>query len=151
MKRIVWFAVVFLMVGAGWLGAQTRKATHPGMVVGSTPAGADVLINGQAIGLTPFVMDNMKPGRYVVVIRKAGYSPVARTVTIAGQQPVVTWEPTLVKAASLRANVKADARKAMPAAGKEMPGAGQAMPAAAPPPPGMISVPSTEEKPGTSK
>jgi hypothetical protein len=51
----------------------------------STPAGAEVEINNAFNGLTPR-KKSVKPGEYHIVIRKDGYEPYERTVSVdAGQ------------------------------------------------------------------
>ncbi|MBS1830653.1 MAG: PEGA domain-containing protein [Acidobacteria bacterium] len=50
----------------------------------STPAGADVLINGEFWGSTPTVaLTRLPAGTHTVVVRKSGYSPWQQTVTLA--------------------------------------------------------------------
>jgi uncharacterized protein (TIGR02266 family) len=50
--------------------------------VRSTPSGADVLIDGQVEGKTPFQRRIFDPGRsYTLIVRKPGFTPVERTVS----------------------------------------------------------------------
>ena len=48
----------------------------------TTPAGADVLIDGQVEGKTPFQRRIFDPNRtYALTIRKAGFEPVERSMS----------------------------------------------------------------------
>ena len=63
---------------------RVALARKPGGVkVTSVPAGAEVLINGAKQGVTPCTVQNLQPGRYTVLVRRAGYDPVEKTVQVA--------------------------------------------------------------------
>jgi hypothetical protein len=51
--------------------------------VNSTPAGADIEINGNFVGNTPSILE-VDPGNNEVKIAKKGYAPRARTLTVKG-------------------------------------------------------------------
>ncbi|HEY0715095.1 MAG TPA: PEGA domain-containing protein [Polyangia bacterium] len=68
--------------------AAGPPAAEPGaedvywLSVRSTPTGADVLIDGQVEGKTPFQRRIFDPGRsYALTVRKAGFTAVERTVS----------------------------------------------------------------------
>ena len=45
------------------------------ITINSIPDGAKVIINGEEKGVTPFVMDNVEPGSYQILVIKDGYVP----------------------------------------------------------------------------
>lgn len=51
----------------------------PGLRVTSNPAGASVYLNGQQMGVTPLVLDGLKPGNYTLTFKLKGYKD--QTVT----------------------------------------------------------------------
>src|SRR5262249_20206367 len=60
-----------------------------GMRFVSTPDGATVLLDGQAIGKTPLVRDDLPAGEHVVAFRAAGYRDWSQPVTLQGGQMAV--------------------------------------------------------------
>jgi hypothetical protein len=70
-------------------GAQTIVVTAPAAVaktsinVTSTPAGADITINGAFVGNTPSLVE-VDPGDNTVLISKKGYQDWTRTLKIKG-------------------------------------------------------------------
>ena len=64
--------------------AARRKATG-GLRVGSTPAGATVVVDGKARGVTPLTLTNLVPGRHEVSLESDAGS-VHRSVRIAANQ-----------------------------------------------------------------
>lgn len=50
----------------------------------STPAGAQVLLDGRRAGTTPLTLDEVPPGRYALVVRQPGHETVTRHVRIRG-------------------------------------------------------------------
>jgi hypothetical protein len=62
----------------------TRNATG-GLRVKSTPAGAQVIVDGKPRGVTPLTITNLNPGRHEVAI-KSDAGTVQRTVTVAADQ-----------------------------------------------------------------
>ena len=56
------------------------------LYVRTTPSGADVLIDGQVEGKTPFQRRIFDPNRtYALTIRKAGFEPVERSMSATDQ------------------------------------------------------------------
>jgi hypothetical protein len=49
----------------------------------SVPDGADVFLNNQKKGITPFSLNNVDPGAYNLTVIKDGYVPYTETITIA--------------------------------------------------------------------
>jgi hypothetical protein len=66
--------------------AQTtaRKATG-GLRVTSTPAGAQVLVNGKGRGVTPLTLADLPAGRYTIDLKSTA-GTVRRTVTVAADK-----------------------------------------------------------------
>ena len=50
--------------------------------VSSKPAGAKITIGGKFYGDTPVQISNLKPGAYTILLEKAGFDPVERTVNL---------------------------------------------------------------------
>jgi len=61
-----------------------RKATG-GLRVGSTPAGARVLVDGRARGVTPLTLTDVSPGRHEITL-ESGAGTVHRSVTVAANE-----------------------------------------------------------------
>ncbi|HWQ21144.1 MAG TPA: PEGA domain-containing protein, partial [Clostridia bacterium] len=53
------------------------------LVVTSTPAGATVLLDGTAKGVTPLTIVGLKPRNYAVVVSLKGYAAISRTVDLS--------------------------------------------------------------------
>lgn len=74
------------------LARQVQEFTSPGnlpeqgsasLFVTSTPAGAEVRVNGVNVATTPLSTEIMlAPGRYEIELRKDGFKPVTRTVDL---------------------------------------------------------------------
>lgn len=66
-----------------WIQAEPEPPalTSAPLVINSTPAGAEVVVNGRALGNTPFRM-TMPPGEYPIQLRLDGYETVTRTANI---------------------------------------------------------------------
>ncbi|MGC9125310.1 MAG: PEGA domain-containing protein, partial [Caldisericaceae bacterium] len=65
---------------------QLYAELHPSSAsisITSVPDGADVYINSQKSGITPFNLDNVNPGTYNILVAKDGYAPYTESVTIA--------------------------------------------------------------------
>ncbi len=60
------------------------------LAVSSLPAGAQVFLDGRAVGVAPLTLDNLPPGEYSLRLTYANYRDDARQVTIsAGQRTTV--------------------------------------------------------------
>ena len=68
-----------------------RRKPTGGLRVGSTPAGATVVVDGKARGVTPLTLANLTPGRHEVVLEAAA-GTVHRTVKIAANETAVLDE-----------------------------------------------------------
>src|SRR6185503_3893762 len=79
--------------GAGTAGTITATPAPPvvgRLEIASDPAGASVTLNGAAIGVTPLVLADVKPGRQEIVLTR-GSASVTRTVDVgAGSTSFVT-------------------------------------------------------------
>jgi len=63
-------------------GANTSATGIQGtLVIASTPAGADIELNGAMAGVTPATL-HLTPGDYKVVLRKKGFEDWIRTVSV---------------------------------------------------------------------
>jgi hypothetical protein len=80
---------------------QQRKRAAPSgyrgaLVLNSFPPGADVVINGRAMGQTPVVLEDLPAGSRAVVLRRAGYAPWSASVRVVANERVpvrVTLKP----------------------------------------------------------
>ena len=54
-------------------GDKIEESSGRGLVIRSNPSSANVFIDGIARGITPLRLDDMRPGRYRVELRKEGY------------------------------------------------------------------------------
>jgi aspartate/methionine/tyrosine aminotransferase len=52
------------------------------LVVESRPTGAQVTVNGLAVGVTPLTMADLAPGEYAVLLSLPGYQSVTTTVRV---------------------------------------------------------------------
>lgn len=72
----------------------------------SAPAGADVLLDGRRVGVTPLTIQDLAPGRYDLTVQESGYESVARRVTI---RPGTRYEADLALRAAASPQPRADA------------------------------------------
>lgn len=78
-------------------GAGTTSRDESGRVlVRSTPAGADVVINGERRGLTPLALRDLPFGAYLVSVSRAGYSSEQHQVLLTSARPSQSLEIGLV-------------------------------------------------------
>ncbi len=73
------------------------KSYRGALALSSTPAGAQVLINGTIVGKTPVVLSDLPVGSRALVVRRAGYSSWSTSVRIVANQRT-TVNATLVPA-----------------------------------------------------
>jgi PEGA domain len=72
--------------------AQPKTPSSPasgyrgGLVLSSSPAGAEVTVNGQVVGVTPVVLKDLLVGSRALVVRRDGYSPWSTSVRIVADQ-----------------------------------------------------------------
>ena len=64
----------------------------------SSPAMADITINGKLVGRTPLQLDNLLVGTHTIKISKSGYADNTQTITIS-EGKTTTVSPTLTKQA----------------------------------------------------
>jgi len=57
-----------------------------GLVLNSTPAGAEVVVNGKVVGQTPVVLSDLPVGSRALIVRRDGYSPWSTSVRIVANQ-----------------------------------------------------------------
>jgi hypothetical protein len=64
---------------------SAAPTTHTGALrVETRPAGARVIVDGSAAGLTPLVLDRLASGDHRVRIEQGGYRAVLSTVKVVG-------------------------------------------------------------------
>jgi serine/threonine protein kinase len=103
-RRWVWIPVAFGIVAliAWWRFAPQQQEPTPPISAGSravatprmgqvdltsTPIGAEVLINGEAKGLTPLMLD-LPAGSHELVLKKEGHHPLEATITVVSGEKV---------------------------------------------------------------
>ena len=74
---IVLFSLIFLLSGC----ATLFKGTSEEVRFGSEPGKAEVWINGQRMGETPFSLKLESKKTYTIEFRKEGFKPVTKTIT----------------------------------------------------------------------
>ena len=57
-----------------------------GLALTSTPAGAQVVLNGKVVGETPVVLNDLPVGSRAIVVRRDGYSPWSASVRVVANQ-----------------------------------------------------------------
>lgn len=82
--------------GGGPAAVTAALKALPGLSVKSSPVGATVLLDGQALGITPLVVSGLKPGKYTVTVRVKGYKDQTVPVTVP-DSGVVSLDFTLKK------------------------------------------------------
>jgi len=60
----------------------TLTALFGGLHIQSEPVGAEVFLNGQRAGTTPYENQKLRTGRYEILLHKEGYRDFASTVTL---------------------------------------------------------------------
>jgi hypothetical protein len=64
--------------------------SEPGsMEIQSTPAGANAYLDGDLVGVTPYIVEDLSPGVYTVLIQQDGYEPYENT-TVAVSSGLTT-------------------------------------------------------------
>jgi tetratricopeptide (TPR) repeat protein len=64
------------------LSAELVRQPTGALIVRSTPEGAEVILDGQSRGNTPLDLENLAPGSYRLVLRKAGHEFWQREVSV---------------------------------------------------------------------
>lgn len=67
---------------AGRSGAAAKPAATGSVTVDSRPRGAQVTIDGRAVGATPLSAPGLSPGVHTVRVELAGHNPVTTSVTV---------------------------------------------------------------------
>lgn len=82
------------VVEVGGEPVQVRAELAPGLkgklTVTTTPAGAEVTIDGQPYGKSPVEAEGLDFGPHTVQASKTGYNPAAQEVVLTGEQPAAT-------------------------------------------------------------
>lgn len=81
----------------------TLEAPSAGSLsVSSIPAGAQIYLDGEVIGVTPMTAQNVTEGEHTLILRMEGYSDYTGTVVITSEEAVVSVTLIPVSAASGR-------------------------------------------------
>ncbi len=70
----------------------------------SSPAMADITLDGKSVGRTPLQLDNLLVGEHKITVSKSGYQPYSATVTVA-EGKTATVNAALTKIATQTPNV----------------------------------------------
>lgn len=81
--------------------SRARPAARGSVLIRSTPAGADVLLNGSARGKTPLTVRDLPLGSYTIRIAREGYAAEDRKVQLTAQRPTASMVVTLPARRSL--------------------------------------------------
>ncbi|HEY9464509.1 MAG TPA: PEGA domain-containing protein [Vicinamibacterales bacterium] len=65
---------------------QTTNGYRGGLSLTSSPAGAQVVLNGKVVGETPVVLNDLPVGSRAIVVRRDGYSPWSASVRVVANQ-----------------------------------------------------------------
>ena len=89
----------------------SQRYTLPALVpiygsvdITSSPAMADITLDGKAVGRTPLLLDNLLVGQHKITVSKSGYQPYSATITIA-EGKTATVNAALTKNATQTPNV----------------------------------------------
>ena len=64
-----------------------QVATEVGtIIIGSSPEGAEVTLNGELRGLTPLTLSDLAPGEYQLELRLTDYQPLTETITVRANE-----------------------------------------------------------------
>jgi len=77
-----------LIVASWFITRKPAPPSHGGLVVLSTPAAAQVSIDGGAVGTTPFSASSRPGGTHAIGLHLPGYAPIQETVQIAPDKVV---------------------------------------------------------------
>ena len=61
----------------------TPKETYGSLEVKSVPSGAEVFVNGEFFGVTPLKGEMIRPGTYMIEVRKLGFQTEKRNAAVA--------------------------------------------------------------------
>jgi hypothetical protein len=86
-----------------------RPSVTGSLLIRSTPADAEVLVNGRASGRTPLALRDLALGSYTIQVARDGYAPERRTVEITSRQPSTSTTIELRRAPAVDAAADANA------------------------------------------
>ena len=66
---------------------QTTELTYRfegfgSILIRTTRSESEIFVNGELVGLSPFLVEGLAPGDYTIVVRKDGYTTAEKTVTL---------------------------------------------------------------------
>jgi PEGA domain len=79
--------------GSGAAQSATTVAGTAQMEISSTPAGADIELDGKFVGSTPSTI-TASPGEHEVIVKKSGFSPWSKTITLSAGHVTLNAELT---------------------------------------------------------
>lgn len=89
------------------------------LFVESSPAGAEVLLDGSSIGNTPIDGHRVEPGVYVLSIQQEPYPPLDTVVFVSEDEPTVLLDINLARAVVRPRDAAAALPRSTPDAGRE--------------------------------
>jgi formylglycine-generating enzyme required for sulfatase activity len=89
-RRSYGFLVIFLiaaLAGAGWLYYNYMLLSEPILKVDTKPAGADVYVDDEHVGISSVQIDELTPGAHKIRISKQGYEDYEKQLLIRKGTP----------------------------------------------------------------
>lgn len=80
------FAGLLSLVVSGCDTGTTEEVGASTIHVTSTPASADIYLYGKKVGSTPGSISNLTKGNYLVELRKTGFEPARKSISVFGGQ-----------------------------------------------------------------
>ena len=74
------------------LAIEAPQPIYGKLIVTTEPVGADILLNGQKVGTTPKLVNDVLIGQYELTLQKQGYTVVRKNITISEGQKLVVNE-----------------------------------------------------------
>lgn len=80
---------VLVQEGAVTEASIPLREVNGSIYVNTTPAGAEISIDGTGAGISPVLLSGLSPGNHTLVARKAGYTITSQEVRVVGGHMVV--------------------------------------------------------------
>ena len=101
--------MLLLVVIAGFAWINLSKEKPGAITIESTPLKVEVLLNGNVVAnSTPFTLDNLDAGSYVLTVRAEGYETVIKPVTVGPGEALIEMITLPKKAGHSSIIVKTD-------------------------------------------
>jgi len=105
--RAGWVLFCALLIAGGLFVSGVFESTGR-LVVRTVPPGATVFVNGKLAGASPVSLSELKHGTYCFRIEKEGYTPLVRSVELAGSELLLNERLKLRGTGSLVVGIKPD-------------------------------------------